>query len=52
MNNWMDSMRESRNQFNSAIKEGLEQWGNVTERTMRQIDESARYYQRSAQKKE
>lgn len=52
MNNWMDSMRESRNQFNSAIQEGFENWGNMAERTMRQTEEYARQYQRSTQHQE
>ena len=52
MNNWMDAMRESRNQFNSAVQEGFKNYGNVVEQTMRQTEESARQFQRSAQQQE
>jgi hypothetical protein len=42
MNHWMDSVKQSRKEFNSIIRDGYENWGNIFEQTMRSTEEAAR----------
>ena len=48
MRNWMDSVRDTRNEMNSIIRDGLDNWGNVVEQTTSQSEDIVRQGQRSA----
>lgn len=49
MGHWMDSIRETRNEFNSIIRDSYDNWGNIFEETVRRTEEAARQSQHSAE---
>jgi hypothetical protein len=51
MNKWMDSMKQTREEFNSIIHENYDEWGNRVEQTMRKTEEAARQAQHDVQEK-
>jgi hypothetical protein len=48
MGQWMDSVRETRNEFNSIIRDSYDTWGEIFETTMRHTEEAARQSQQKA----
>ena len=42
MGHWMDSVKQTRDEFNSIVREGYDSWGNLFEQTMRSTEQAAR----------
>jgi hypothetical protein len=47
MGHWMNSMKQTRNEFDSIIRDNFDNWGNMLEKTMQHTEEAVR---RSQQK--
>ncbi len=49
MSQWMDSMKQTREELNSIMREGYDNWGNMVEQSIRKTEETASQTQRKAQ---
>jgi hypothetical protein len=45
MGHWMNSMKQTRTEFDSIVRDNFENWGNMFEKTMQYAKESARQSQ-------
>jgi hypothetical protein len=52
MSYWMDSVKQTRNEFNSIIRDSYDNWENIFEKTMRFNEETARRSQQRPQQHE
>jgi hypothetical protein len=52
MGYWMDSVKQTRNEFNMIIRDSYDNWENLFEKTMRFTEESARRSQQRPQQHE
>ena len=48
MSHWMETVRQTREEFNSIIRDSYDEWGNTVEQTMRRTEEATRKSQQGA----
>jgi hypothetical protein len=51
MNHWMDSVRQTREEFNSIVRDGYENWGNIFQQTAQRTEEAMRRHTEQAARK-
>jgi hypothetical protein len=52
MNHWMDSVRQTREEFNSIVRDGYENWGNIFQQTAQRTEEAMRRHAEEATREE